>query len=84
MQQNGFDRTIWVKESSPPAIPIDTVIFDVDGVLWDTGDSFDTAVQQTVEYFLRHRFGRENERPVTTEQRLGHDLHAAGDAPGWT
>lgn len=68
MQQNGFDRTIWVKESSPPAIPIDTVIFDVDGVLWDTGDSFDTAVQQTVEYFLRHRFGRENERPVTTEE----------------
>jgi HAD superfamily phosphatase len=68
MTQNGFDRTRWLKESATPPAPIDTIIFDVDGVLWDTGDSFDTAVQQTVDYFFVRHFHHSHPRPVTTEE----------------
>ncbi len=66
--QNGTMPPIWLNESAAPPAPIDTVIFDVDGVLWDTGDSFDVAVQETVAYFLSHEFQRPDFRPVTTEE----------------
>jgi len=68
MKQNGVDRTIWIREHVAPPAPIDTVIFDVDGVLWDTGDSFDTAVRETVDYFLCRYLGRENPYPITAEE----------------
>ncbi len=47
---------------------IDTVIFDVDGVLWDTGDSFDQAVIQTVDHVLRRWFHVPQPDPVTREE----------------
>lgn len=59
---------MWTNSSVAVPAPIDTIIFDVDGVLWDTADSFDTAVQQTVDYFLTRQFGRPLLRPVTTEE----------------
>ncbi len=47
---------------------MDTVIFDVDGVLWDTGDSFDRAVAQVVDHVARHWFGMDPVPPVTREE----------------
>jgi HAD superfamily phosphatase len=67
-RENGADGRIWIRQHVAPPAPIDTVIFDVDGVLWDTGDSFDTAVRETVDYFLRRYLGGENPYPVTTEE----------------
>lgn len=65
---NASNASIWLRESVAPPVPVDTIIFDVDGVLWDTGDSFDTAVQETVAYFLTREFGYSTFRPVTTEE----------------
>ncbi len=46
----------------------DTVIFDVDGVLWDTGDSFDRAVAQVVHHVCHRWFGLDPVAPVTREE----------------
>ncbi|MCB0112958.1 MAG: hypothetical protein R2873_13725 [Caldilineaceae bacterium] len=66
MERSTF--SFWLKESVFPPAPVDTIIFDVDGVLWDTGDSFDTAVQQTVAYFLTNEYQRSAFRPVTVDE----------------
>ena len=39
--------------------PIDSVIFDVDGVLWDTTGSYDSAIFQTIDLLVRNA-GRED------------------------
>ncbi len=83
MLENTLARTNWIRPQVTPPTPIDTIIFDVDGVLWDTADSFDTAVDVTVDYVLRHWFGRDNVRPVTTDElrtfRLAGGLNSDWD-----
>lgn len=68
MPTNRSQTSFWLKESLTPPAYIDTIIFDVDGVLWDTGDSFDTAIEQTIAYFLTHEYNQPNFRPVTTDE----------------
>lgn len=64
-----IDRSdLWISPQWDPSLPIDTIIFDVDGVLWDTADSFDETVQQTVAHILASEFGVADPRPVTKEE----------------
>lgn len=59
---------IWIAQESAPPAPIDTVIFDVDGVLWETGESYDRCVALTVDHLLRQRYGMAHPRPVSDEE----------------
>ncbi len=41
-----------LSSSSQPGIPITVILFDVDGVLWDTRLSYDSAILKTVDYMV--------------------------------
>jgi phosphoglycolate phosphatase-like HAD superfamily hydrolase len=61
-------NVIWIAQETAPPAPIDAVIFDVDGVLWETGESYDRSVALTVDHLLRHRYGVADPRPVSDEE----------------
>ncbi len=48
---------IWINPALSPPEKIDTVVFDVDGVLIDITESFSLVVVETVQYILTHHFG---------------------------
>lgn len=58
-------NTPWIDPDLIPPAPVDAVIFDVDGVLFETSGSFDTAVKVTTHDVLTQVFGQEDPRPVT-------------------
>ncbi len=58
---------IWINPSLSLSTKIDTVVFDVDGVLIDVTESFSLAVVETVQYILTHRFGWANPPPITLD-----------------
>ncbi len=43
---------IALSPSSRPGFPITVILFDVDGVLWDTRRSYDSAILKTVDYMV--------------------------------
>lgn len=61
-------QPFWVRPGLRAPAPIDTVIFDVDGVLWDTDKSFDVAVMQTVTELMAVHSPHIRPRPVTREE----------------
>lgn len=61
----------WINPDLLPPAPVDAVIFDVDGVLFETSHSFDAAVKATTRDVLTQLFGQADPRPVSeTELRL--------------
>jgi HAD superfamily phosphatase len=62
------DQAIWIKPQLTLPGPIDTVIFDVDGVLWDTAGSYDRAIEEAVAYILANDFPGIPCPPVTTTE----------------
>lgn len=53
--------------AASPLVPLDAIIFDVDGVLWDTRLSYDRAICATVDYVME-ALGRED-----CKGRISHD-----------
>ncbi len=59
-----------------PSRPIDAVLFDVDGVLWDTRESYDRTICETLNHLLEalgqgQRAGRIREEDLRTFRRAG-------------
>ncbi len=61
-------RTIWIAPDLIPPAPIDAIIFDVDGVLWHTGGSYDEAARRTVQFILQTDYGVDAPVPVTDNE----------------
>lgn len=59
------DSTPWIRPNLTPPGPVDAVIFDVDGVLFETSHSFDVAVMATTQDLLTQVFGMAAPIPVT-------------------
>lgn len=60
-----LDETPWIRPHLAPPGPVDAVIFDVDGVLFETSASFDAAVKATTQDLLTQVFGMAAPAPVT-------------------
>lgn len=69
---------IWINPALSLSKKIDTVVFDVDGVLIDITESFSLAVMETVRYILTHRFGWSNPPAITMD-----DIEAFRGAGGF-
>ncbi len=63
-----MSHTIWVRPGLRLPEYLDTVVFDMDGVLWDGQISCAYSVVDTVDYLLRHEYGLTDFRPVTLEE----------------
>ncbi len=59
------DSTLWIRPTLTPPGPVDAVIFDVDGVLFETSGSFDAAVKATTRDVLTQIYGMTDPCPVT-------------------
>jgi HAD superfamily phosphatase len=71
-------QMIWINPALSLSKKIDTVVFDVDGVLIDITESFSRAVVETVRYILTHFLGCSNPPAITLD-----DIEAFRGAGGF-
>ncbi len=64
-----MSKALWIRPGLRLPAYLDTVVFDMDGVLWDGQISCAYSVVDTVDYLLRHLYGLTDFRPVTLEEQ---------------
>lgn len=75
---------IWVTERALSTLPsVDTVIFDVDGVLIDVSKSFRQVISRTTQYYMTQVVGRPDDELYLRPEETEHFKRAGGFNSDW-
>ncbi|MBI4506772.1 MAG: HAD family hydrolase [Chloroflexi bacterium] len=75
--------SLWLRPDFAPARPLDTVVFDVDGVLIDVRGSYRRVVREVAAFAVEHLYGLRPSEPLVSDEDVGAFKRAGGFNDDW-
>jgi HAD superfamily hydrolase (TIGR01548 family) len=79
----GTAAAIWLRPDLRPAAPIDTIVFDVDGVLIDVRASYRRVVGDVAAFAVERLYGLQPSAPLVVDADVGAFKRAGGFNDDW-
>lgn len=75
--------SLWLRPDFAPARPLDTVVFDVDGVLIDVRGSYRRVVGEVAAFAVERLYGLRPSEPLVSDEDVGAFKRAGGFNDDW-
>lgn len=75
--------SLWIRPDVAPRRPLDTVVFDVDGVLIDVRGSYRRLVRDVAAFVVEHLYGLTPSAPLVSDEDVAAFKRAGGFNDDW-